>query len=85
MNGNRGFDLCTVEMILLQFESLSSEWLMRGKGNMLLSEETLNDNNSNFNEEIEALKAELNMMKGENRVLREQLGLTSASSRSKSA
>ncbi|MFK2215169.1 hypothetical protein ACIXJN_09965 [Bacteroides fragilis] len=47
--------------------SISAEWLLRNIGEMEKSESSL--------EIIEELKAENNMLKGENRVFREQLGL----------
>lgn len=49
--------------------SISSDWLMRGTGDMFRSV------SNTPSAEIEALKAEINMLRGENRVLREQLGL----------
>ncbi len=48
--------------------SISAEWLLRNIGEMEKSE-------SSNSEIIEELKAENNMLRGENRVLREQLGL----------
>ena len=57
---------------LLLFNDLSAEWLLRNEGEMLLSSNNVSVNSSNL---IEELKAEINMLKGENRVLREQIGL----------
>lgn len=45
--------------------SINTDWLMTGKGDML----------KGSNVDIENLKEELTMLKGENRVLREQIGL----------
>lgn len=38
LNGVRELSLTTVNAILVSFEDISSEWLLRGKGPMLLSE-----------------------------------------------
>jgi hypothetical protein len=37
INGARELSLVTVNAILITFEDISSEWLLRGKGEMLLS------------------------------------------------
>lgn len=37
MNGARELSLVTVNAILISFEEISSEWLLRGKGEMLIS------------------------------------------------
>lgn len=54
---------------LLLYNDLSAEWLLRGKGEML------NSSTSVDTSIIEELKAEINQLKGENRILREQAGL----------
>ena len=38
LNGVREVSLNTINAILLSFEDISAEWLLRGKGQMLLSE-----------------------------------------------
>lgn len=38
LNGARELSLATINAILITFEDISSEWLLRGKGEMLLSE-----------------------------------------------
>lgn len=48
--------------------SISAEWLLRGVGDM----EIVNRSKDVI---VEELQAEINMLKGENRVLREQVGL----------
>lgn len=63
----------TIKAILDGNPYLSAEWLMRGTGEMLLKEKA--DNPSSEKDELEKIKAELNQMMGENRLLREQLGL----------
>ena len=45
LNGLREVSLNTVSAILLSFEDISSEWLLRGKGNMLISENSQNNEN----------------------------------------
>lgn len=57
--------------------SISAEWLIRGVGNMEVSE-------SVDNELIDDLKAQVNLLKGENRVLRELNGLGERKDRSAS-
>lgn len=37
LNGARELSLATINAILISFEDVSSEWLLRGKGEMLLS------------------------------------------------
>lgn len=64
---------------LLLYSDLSSEWLFRDKGEMLLHSD------SSTSDLIEELKAELNMLKGENNILREQLGLSKRAANAKSA
>ena len=60
---------------LLLFEDLSAEWLLRGQGEMIRTESS---------ENTEELKAEINQLKGENRILREQVGLGERKSKSAS-
>ena len=57
---------------LLLFDDISAEWLMRGKGDMLIKVET-NTAEEEQENDIEFLKAQLNQLIGENRILREQL------------
>lgn len=67
---------------LLLYRDLSAEWLLRGEGMMLKS--SLPDNIAETSSLVEELKAEINMLKGENRILRElnDLGERKGSSRS---
>lgn len=68
-----------VEEFLLLFNDLSAEWLFRGTGEMILC------SNPPDSDLIEELKAEINMLKGENNILREQLGLSKRAANAKSA
>lgn len=43
MNGARELSLVTVNAILISFEEISSEWLLRGKGEMLISANSTKD------------------------------------------
>lgn len=43
LNGVRELSLATVNAILNTFEDISTEWLLRGKGEMLISESTRKD------------------------------------------
>ncbi|MFV0587147.1 XRE family transcriptional regulator [Bacteroides reticulotermitis] len=53
--------------ILDREPSISAEWLLRGVGNIKKMEKT--------SVAVEELKAEINQLKGENNILREQMGL----------
>ena len=72
--GKRGLSIDLIMNTLSSFDEISSEWLLRGKGDMFI-------NNINKEEDtessiiIERQKEEIYMLKGENRLLREQLGL----------
>ena len=58
----------TLNKILIAKPLVSAEWLLTGKGDMEKKE-------SSNSELLEELKAEINQLKGENRILREQIGL----------
>lgn len=78
LNGTSQLSINLVKAFLHQFPDISAEWLLRGKGEMYLKEASSAD-------EIEALKAELNMLRGENNVLREQVGLGKRTAGAKTA
>jgi len=59
----------TIKCILDGNPLISAEWLLRGEGEMKRASNTID------NPIIEELKAEINQLKGENRILREQAGL----------
>lgn len=65
LKGDRSLSLDTILKIISSFDHINVDWLMTGKGDML----------KDANTDIENLKEELAMLKGENRVLREQIGL----------
>jgi hypothetical protein len=46
VNGARELSLSTVNAILISFEDISSEWLIRGKGEMLNSKNQSKDENT---------------------------------------
>lgn len=46
LNGVRELSLATVNAILMTFEDVSSEWLLRGKGKMLTSDSLKKDENT---------------------------------------
>lgn len=90
INADVQVSLSTILLILEAFEDVSAEWLLRGKGAMLLSSDRglqpqQSENENNYL--IDELKAELNQLKGENRILREMLNLKKSenSERSKTA
>lgn len=66
INEGAAITIETISSILDTITDISAEWLLRGIGEKRKSESL---------ESIEELKAELNQLKGENRVLREQIGL----------
>ena len=47
LNGVRDVSLNTITSILLTFENISAEWLLRGKGEMLLTSEQPTASNEN--------------------------------------
>lgn len=58
----------SIELIVRTIVRIEPLWLITGEGNM-------ERQNSSDTELIEELKAEINQLKGENRILREQAGL----------
>ncbi|WP_080902926.1 helix-turn-helix transcriptional regulator [Parabacteroides sp. Marseille-P3160] len=76
-NIKRGISSPNLAKISNAYPDLSLEWLITGKGNMLKSVDKYSgkDGDKSSNEEIEQLKAEINMLRGENRILRELHGL----------
>ena len=88
INADVQMSLSTILLILNAFEDVSAEWLLRGKGAMFLSSDRgLQPQQSESENSIDELKAELNQLKGENRILREMLNLKKGenSERSKTA
>lgn len=73
-----------LEAILIAFPDISAEWLLRGEGEMLKSSLSAQSDLSDSSL-VEDLKAEINQLKGENRILREQLGLGERKDANKSA
>ena len=69
IDGNNAPRYDTLQKILIANPMISAEWLMRGIGPMIRQEHTTED------PRIESMKTEINLLRGENRVLREQLGL----------
>lgn len=77
ITGSRSLSLDVVTAILNSFEDVSAEWLMRGKGEMLLSDDaeisTLSDNISE--DDVRLLRERIISLEAENKVLREIVGL----------
>lgn len=67
-------------LILSNFEDISAEWLLRGRGEMYLSsEEQENKTLSNKSqEELQLLREKIIRLEAENKVLREVAGLSNA-------
>ena len=87
----------TISSILDSFPDVSAEWLLRGKGNMYNTENSIPDIKTgdmqsvyetvvrDKDEQIEKMKAEINQLIGENGIMREQLGIASRKISNKSA
>lgn len=87
----------TISSILDSFPDVSAEWLLRGKGNMYNTENSMPDIKTgdmqkiyetvvkDKDEQIEKMKAEINQLIGENSIMREQLGIASRKVSNKSA
>ena len=87
----------TISSILDSFPDVSAEWLLRGKGNMYNTENSIPDIKTgdmqsvydtvvrDKDEQIEKMKAEINQLIGENSIMREQLGIASRKISNKSA
>lgn len=95
--GSRKVSLETISAILSSFDDISAEWLLRGKGNMYNTENSMPDIKTgdmqkiyetvvkDKDEQIEKMKAEINQLVGENSIMREQLGIASRKASNKSA
>lgn len=93
----RSLSLETVLSTLRAFEDISAEWLLRGKGNIYNTENSIPDIKTgdmqsvyetvvrDKDEQIEKMKAEINQLIGENSIMREQLGIASRKISNKSA
>lgn len=93
----RSLSLETALSVLRAFEDISAEWLLRGKGNMYNTENSIPDIKTgdmqsvyetvvrDKDEQIEKLKAEINQLIGENSIMREQLGIAARKVSNKSA
>ena len=87
----------TISSILDSFPDVSAEWLLRGKGHMYNTENSIPDIKTgdmqsvyetvvrDKDEQIEKMKAEINQLIGENSIMREQLGIASRKISNKSA
>lgn len=77
ITGSRSLSLDVVTAILNSFEDVSAEWLMRGKGEMFLSDETENSTSSDniSGDDIQRLRERIISLESENKVLREIVGL----------
>lgn len=97
ISGDRKLSLDIVFSILNSFPDISAEWLLRGKGNMYNTENSIPDIKTgdmqsvyetvvrDKDEQIEKIKAEINQPIGENSIMREQLGIASRKISNKSA
>ncbi|MGN1216444.1 MAG: XRE family transcriptional regulator [Phocaeicola sp.] len=79
ITGSRSLSLDVVSAILNSFEDISAEWLLRGTGSMIVSENTefsekLSDGSENYST-IRELQDKIVALEAENNVLREMVGL----------
>lgn len=84
LNGVRELSLATVNAILTTFENISSEWLLRGKGTMLLSETAPDLNVERMNrlvDTITTLQGALNEKEKAIKLLEEKVKRLEAGSR----
>lgn len=93
----RSLSLETVLLVLRAFEDISAEWLLRGKEPIFNTESETSDIKAgdmqkvyetiieDKDEQIEAMKAEINKLIGENSIMREQLGIGARKRSDKSA
>lgn len=62
-------------LLLDSFPDLSAEWLLRGKGDMMLKDNCESALCQEENEDIQSLRDKIISLEAENKVLRELLGL----------
>lgn len=87
INSDIQLSASTILLILNTFSDVSVEWLMRGTGEMLLTEQSQQKSNSEASGaeiEIEKLKMQIARLEGQNDLMREQIGM-SKTKRSKTA
>lgn len=89
ITGSRSLSLDVVSAILNSFEDISAEWLLRGTGSMIVSENTefsekLSDGTENYST-IRELQDRIVALEAENNVLREMVGLQKRTTKGKSA
>lgn len=93
IKGERSISLDTVCKILISYEYISAEWLLRGEGEMLQKNFSQTNADASLQQiydsvlkgkdnEIKKLEAEINMLKGENRLLRELAGIEEGKNKS---
>lgn len=84
--GRRKLSLEVIEAVIQAFPNISAEWLLRGEGSMIRETSPVLPSHAgqvqldeglleSQHEKIRLLETENNMLKGENSVLREQVGL----------
>ncbi|MEW9603233.1 XRE family transcriptional regulator [Bacteroides sp. L008] len=80
LNGVRELSLVTVNAILSTFEDISTEWLLRGKGEMLISESIKKDESTEritrLVDTIATLQGTINEQMKTNQLLTEELKRT---------
>jgi len=97
LNSTKNFSLETIEDIIKLYPDLSLDWLITGKGEMLIKNTVVSESivpyskiNSadeviQLREELKEAYIEIGRLQGENRLLREQVGLGERKVNGKSA
>lgn len=76
INADTQLSASIILLILEYYPTISAEWLMRGKGEMFLSEKSEETASSEEkNEELQFLRERIISLEAENKVLREVAGL----------
>lgn len=76
INANTQLSASIILLILEYYPTISAEWLLRGKGEMFLSEKSEETASSEEkNEELQFLRERIISLEAENKVLREVAGL----------
>lgn len=77
LKGERTISLDIILNISRAFEDISLEWLLRGKGEMILSSDEHREDTINFKSELEKANLRISHLEGQNEILERMVGLKS--------